>query len=296
MKKRRRLNKSEIVSRYRGFIGAIAVFLSNIHIFNFKKGTLYQGNVKSVCVPGLNCYSCPAATASCPIGAFQAVVGSSGFRFSYYITGILILFGTLFGRIICGLLCPFGWFQELLYKIPSKKLETKKVSFLTYIKYVVLALFVVLLPIALKDDVGLSIPYFCKYICPAGILEGAIPLSIANSAIRSALGILFSWKLIVLLSVVLLSILVYRPFCKWICPLGAFYSLFNKIALIKLSVDKNKCISCGKCKSACKMDVDVTENANNRECIRCTKCIKACPVSAISFKAFEKNKRSNNEK
>ena len=91
----------------------------------FLQGKLYQGGGKAVCVPGLNCYSCPGAAGACPIGAFQAVVGSSKFRFSYYITGILILLGVLLGRFICGFLCPFGWFQELLHKIPRPSCPPK---------------------------------------------------------------------------------------------------------------------------------------------------------------------------
>ena len=75
------------VARIRGWIQAIATLLTNIHISNLLKGKIYQGKIKTVCVPGLNCYSCPAATGACPIGAFQAVIGSSRFKFSYYITG-----------------------------------------------------------------------------------------------------------------------------------------------------------------------------------------------------------------
>ena len=112
---------SQLLARFRGWIQAGATLLTNLHLPNFLKGGLYQGAGKTVCVPGLNCYSCPAASGACPIGAFQAVVGSSKFSFSYYITGILILLGVLLGRFICGFLCPFGWFQELLHKIPTKK-------------------------------------------------------------------------------------------------------------------------------------------------------------------------------
>ena len=117
---------SQTMSRFRGWIQAGATLLTNLHLPNFLKGGLYQGAGKTVCVPGLNCYSCPAASGACPIGAFQAVVGSSKFSFSYYITGFLILLGVLLGRFICGFLCPFGWFQELLHKLPTKKLSTKK--------------------------------------------------------------------------------------------------------------------------------------------------------------------------
>ena len=199
-------------------------------------------------------------------------------------TGFLLLLGVLLGRFICGFLCPFGWFQELLHKIPTKKLSTKKLKPLTYLKYAVLLVMVVLLPAFLVNDVGMGDPYFCKYLCPQGVLEGAIPLSLANSGIRAALGSLFTWKLGILLVVIVLSVLFYRPFCKWICPLGAFYALLNKVSLVQMKVDQSKCISCGKCAKACKMDVDVTKSPNHTECIRCGMCVRACPTNAVHFR------------
>lgn len=272
------------MARFRGFIQAAATLITNIHLPNFVKGGIYQGAGKTVCVPGLNCYSCPAASGACPIGSFQAVVGSSKFNFSYYVTGTLILLGVLLGRFVCGFLCPFGWLQELLHKIPGKKLSTKRLKALTYIKYVVLLFAVVLLPVLVVNDLGMGDPFFCKYVCPQGVLEGAIPLAIANAGIRSALGHLFTWKLAVLIAVVVLSVLFYRPFCKWICPLGAFYALMNRVSLLGIRVDACKCVSCGKCSKVCQMDVDVVRAPNHAECIRCGKCIGACPVDAISYR------------
>ena len=275
---------SHLLARFRGWIQAAATLLTNIHLPNFFKGTLYKGDAKTVCVPGLNCYSCPAATGACPIGSLQAVIGSSKFSFSYYIVGILILFGVLLGRFICGFLCPFGWFQELLHKIPCKKFSTKKLKPLTYLKYVILLVMVILLPALAVNDVGMGDPFFCKYLCPQGVLEGAIPLSIVNSGIREALGDLFTWKFCVLVTVVILSVLFYRPFCKWLCPLGAIYGLMNKVSLCQMKVDKHKCVSCGKCAKACKMDVDVTKTPNHAECIRCGMCIRACPTKAVRYR------------
>ena len=170
-KKKKKLSP---LARFRGFILAGATLLTNLHLPNFAKGTLYQGGGKHVCVPGLNCYSCTGAAGACPVGAFQAVVGSSKFRFSYYITGILILIGVLLGRFICGFLCPFGWFQELLHKIPSPKLSTKKLKPLRYLKYAVLLVMVVLLPLLAVNELGMGDPFICKYLCPQGLLEGCL--------------------------------------------------------------------------------------------------------------------------
>lgn len=284
---------SLLLARFRGWVQAGAALLTNLHLPNFFKGRLYQGAGKAVCVPGLNCYSCPAASGACPIGAFQAVVGSSKFRFSYYITGTLILLGVLLGRFICGFLCPFGWFQELVHKLPTKKLSTRRLRPLTYLKYAVLLVMVVLLPALAVNEVGMGDPFFCKYLCPQGVLEGAIPLSLTNAGIRAALGTLFTRKLSILLAVAVLSVVFYRPFCKWLCPLGAFYALLNKVSLFQMQVDPNKCISCGKCAKACQMDVDITKTPNHTECIRCGMCVRACPTHAVAFRYGFGNGRQN---
>ena len=274
------LRVQDLLIRFRGWVQAGATLLSNLHLPNFLKGSLYQGAGKAVCVPGLNCYSCPAASGSCPIGALQAAVGSPQYRFSYYIVGFLMLLG----RAICGFLCPFGWLQELLHKIPTKKFSSRKLKPLRYLKYGILVVMVCMLPVLAANDVGIGDPFFCKYLCPQGVLEGAIPLSLVNPSIRAALGKLFSWKLSILLTIIVLSVLFFRPFCKWLCPLGAFYALLNRMSLFRMQVDRDKCVSCGKCAKACKMDVDVTKTPNHTECIRCGMCARACPTCAVHFR------------
>ena len=289
-------SNKNFLARFRGWIQAAATLLTNIPIPNLFKGKIYQGNVKTMCVPGLNCYSCPAATGACPIGAFQAVVGSSKFKFTYYITGFFILLGVLLGRFICGFLCPFGWFQDLLHKIPGKKFSTAKLKPLRYLKYVILVVFVILLPAFVTNSLGMGDPFFCKYICPQGVLEGAIPLALANSGIRAALGHLFTFKFTILALFIILSILFYRPFCKWICPLGAIYSLFNKVSFLKIQVDHEKCVGCQKCSRVCKMDVNVVDTPNHPECIRCGECMKACPTDAICYHyGFSTKKQAENK-
>lgn len=264
-------------------IQALWALLTNSYLIGFAQGKIYKGKLKNLCVPGLNCYSCPGAVGACPIGAMQAVIGSWNFKFTFYVTGFLVFVGALVGRFVCGWLCPFGLIQDLLHKIPfPKKLKTfRGDKLLRKLKYIILAVFVILLPMFLVDVLGQGAPYFCKLICPAGTLEGGIPLVLLNKSMHNVLGWLYVWKSVVLAITVFLSIIIYRPFCKYICPLGAIYSVFNPISVFQYRVDKNKCVSCGACWKACKMGCDPVKNANSLECIRCGLCKKVCPTGAI---------------
>ena len=260
-----------------------AAALFNGYAVGFAKGKIFTGKSKAFCVPVLNCYSCPGALGACPIGSLQAVLGGVNRHFPFYVLGFLILFGIVLGRLICGLLCPFGLVQDLLHKIPVPKLKVPKKADkpLRYLKYVVLAA-TVLLPIFLTTTAGIAPPYFCKYICPAGTLGGGIPLVSANPALQKVIGALFNWKVLVLIVIVVTSVFIHRPFCRYLCPLGAFYSLFNKFSFYQMHLDRNKCVDCKKCEHSCPMAVEVTKNINSMECIRCGKCKSVCPTKAIS--------------
>lgn len=268
---------------FRHGVQALWALVSNSYLCGFAQGKIYKGKLKNLCLPGMNCYSCPGALGSCPIGALQAVIGSWNFKFAFYVAGFLIFIGALVGRFACGWLCPFGLVQELLNKIPfPRKLKTfRGDKLLRKLKYVIFAVFVVLLPMFLVDLLGQGAPYFCKLICPVGTLEGGIPLTILNEGLRSAIGWLYTWKVAILVAVLVLSIIIYRPFCKYICPLGAVYSVFNPISVFRYRVDKEKCVSCGACAKACPMACDPVKNANSLECIRCGKCKQACAAGAI---------------
>ena len=264
-------------------IQAIWALLTNSYLLGFAQGKIYRGKLKNLCVPGLNCYSCPGAVGACPIGAMQAVIGSWNFKFAFYVAGFLMFVGALTGRFVCGWLCPFGLIQDLLHKIPfPRKINTfRGDKLLRQLKYVILLVFVILLPMFVVDVMGQGAPYFCKLICPAGTLEGGIPLVLLNRTMRGAVGWLYAWKNLLLLITIVLSMLIYRPFCKYICPLGAVYSVFNPISVFRYRVDREKCTNCKSCAKVCKMQVNPTENANHPECIRCGACKKTCPENAI---------------
>lgn len=274
----------KIKKHLRLWVQVLFAALTNGYAIGFLEGKIYTGPLKHLCVPGLNCYSCPGALGSCPIGSLQAVLGSRNYKISYYILGFLLLVGSIFGRFVCGWLCPFGLVQDLLHKIPfpwkRKNLPGHRV--LIWLKYVVLAAFVIVLPLLATDFLGQGDPWFCKYICPGGTLFAGLPLVITNETLRSAIGFLFDWKVLLLIVFLVGSLAYYRPFCKYVCPLGAVYSLFNPIAFYRYSVDETKCTSCGRCKKACKMDIAVWKEPNSRECIRCGDCMRACPEQAIT--------------
>lgn len=270
-------------SKIRLIIQACFAALSNGYVKGFAGGRIFEGKSKFLCVPGLNCYSCPGALASCPIGSLQATLNAREYRISLYVAGFLVVFGTILGRFVCGFLCPFGLVQDLLFKIPfvRKIRRLPGENGLRWLRFVFLSIFVILLPMFVIDITGLGEPWFCKFICPAGTLEGGVPLVLLNSAMRGAAGFLFKWKLLILIITLLSSIVIYRPFCRYVCPLGAIYGFFNKFSFYRIKIDTEKCTKCGACQKACKLDIPVWKNPDSMDCIRCGDCKITCPQKAI---------------
>ena len=266
-------------NKKRTAIQLAAALIQNANFKGFFTGRIYDGKTKSVCVPGLNCYSCPGAVGACPIGSLQNMLSGLRFKIPYYVVGLILFFGALCGRLICGFLCPFGLFQDLLNRIPFpfKTNKFRGDRILRMLKYVVLIVLVIILPICVKLT-----PFFCKYLCPSGTLAGIL-LAFSDTSLFEVFGSLFAWKACVLGIIVLSSVIIARPFCKYLCPLGAIYAPLNKVSLLHMECDTSKCISCGKCAKACYMGVDPSVNPNSTECIRCLKCVHDCPVKALSF-------------
>ena len=277
------VHRNRIVSRQR-IIQLISAALLNGYAAGFQKGKIFTGGTKAVCVPVLNCYSCPGALGACPIGSLQAAVGGVRHHFPFYVLGLLTLFGVVLGRAVCGLLCPFGLVQDLLHKIPvPKRRVPKRIDRpARFLKYVVLLVLVIGLPAFAVTGTGITPPYFCQYLCPAGTLEGGVPLMIANPVLRALAGRLFRWKALVLAAVAAASMVIPRPFCRYLCPLGAFYALFNRFSFYQMKLDESRCVGCGTCERACPMAVEVTKDINSGECIRCGKCRTVCPTGAIT--------------
>ena len=269
----------------RRLIQLYSALLHNAHLRGFIDGEIYQGKTKYACVPGFNCYSCPGAVGACPLGALQNALAAAGHRAGWYMLGILLLFGTILGRTICGWICPLGLIQELMHKLPTFKIRKSRVTrLLSYLKYVVLAVFVIAIPLYYGLTHDIPVPGFCKYICPAGTLEGAVGLlsNPANSGLFGMLDIYFTRKFVIMVIIGLSCIFCYRSFCRFLCPLGAIYGLFNRFCLTGVKVDTEKCNGCGACVRSCGMDV---KRVGDHECIHCAQCMDCCPKKAISLKA-----------
>ena len=259
----------------RRFTQLIAAVLYNCNFRGFVDGKIYKGDTKGLCAPGLNCYSCPGAVASCPLGSLQTALVNSRYRAPYYILGTLRLFGLFLGRFICGFLCPFGLIQELLHKLPSPKIRKSRVTrVLSYTKYVILAVLVIAIPL------WKLAPGFCKYICPAGTFEAGLPLTFKNDFLRKMTGVLFSWKVMLLTLVVVSCVICFRSFCRFLCPLGAIYSFFHPVSVFGVRVDPKLCTHCDACVRHCQMDI---RKVGDRECIHCGSCAEVCPTEAIHF-------------
>lgn len=277
----------KLIPSKRRIIQLYAALLHNANIKGFVTGEIFKGNSKNVCAPGLNCYSCPGAVAACPLGSLQNALAESKTKLPTYVLGIILLYCIIFGRTICGWLCPIGLGQELLYKIKTPKLKKNKVTrILSYFKYVLLFVLVIALPLIYGLQ-NLPFPAFCKYVCPAGTFEGAIFLVSHpnNKSFFSMLDVLFTWKFVLLVVFIVASVFIYRFFCRFFCPLGAIYGLFNRLSILGVKVNKEKCTSCNKCITNCKMDV---KTVGDHECIQCGECRKVCDANAIDWKTIGK--------
>ncbi|NLB08474.1 MAG: 4Fe-4S binding protein [Clostridiales bacterium] len=276
-KRNKKLKKRHLIQA----VGALAL---NGQLSGFVTGNIYTGAGKQICLPVLNCYSCPGALTSCPIGSLQAVANHPGFSFSYYIMGLIALFGIVAGRFYCGWLCPFGFLQDLLAKINKEKLQVKAKYDrpLRYLKYIILVFLVLLLPAVLTNSYGIGSPLFCKYICPSGTLGAGLPLLLLTPALRPNVGVLLAWKVLLALAVIMVCLYITRAFCRYVCPLGALLGLLQMAGFYRFSYDKASCISCQQCAKICPLGIDPMATQNGPECLRCRDCLQVCPTAALT--------------
>jgi len=228
---------------------------------------------RGVCFPVLNCWACPAAAFACPLGALQNAVADARVIvvLPLYILGSMIAVSAIFGRMMCGWLCPFGLFQELVGRLNRRPWTLPRWT--GYLKYAVLVGLVIVVPYLT------GIPWFCK-LCPQGALEGGILQPLLHAELRPLIGSWWYIKIAILLGVMLAAVFYRRPFCHAVCPLGALFSLFNRISLVRLRFEAEKCTDCGWCVQHCPQGIDPRRDLDSHLCIGCLECAK-CPFDAI---------------
>lgn len=267
------------------------------HLMQLCTALLYNANIfmpltgrglalpsDAVCVPGLNCQYCRYSTAGCPLGITQQALAGGFKAIAWQVWGLIILFALFCGRMICGWACPIGFFQDLTDKIPFPKIKKNICThYLSYLKYLLGVLFVLVLPFYTGYFTEKGVIAFCSLICPGNLMEAVILPNLLrgnwNNLALAANNSKFYWIMLLLLS----TLFIYRPFCRFICPLGAFYGFFNKFALVGIKLDTEKCINCKVCLKNCRMDI---KKVGDHECIGCGKCINKCPAKAIAFKSL----------
>jgi len=209
-------------------IQTASLFLLNPYIGNFFTGRLYTGSLKIFPFPVLNCWSCPAAVFACPIGALSNLVALK--KFPFYVLGITIL-ASYKKNIFCGYICPFGLFQELIYKIPFYKVSKKRGDIfskvylvldrpLKKLKYIALIILVLAVPFFFHKNI------FC-ILCPPAFLESSLPFLVTFPYLRDYIGFWFYFKVFVFVLFILLSLVIMRPFCRYFCPLKGAFDLVN---------------------------------------------------------------------
>ena len=243
---------------------------ANGYLKGFLSKAVYQGSGKGFCVPILNCYACPSAFFSCPLGSLQHFMVVHAVP--YYAMGYLGLIGAFVGRMPCGTLCPFGYFQELLYKLSSFKIHVPR--YLRSFRFAVLVSLVFVVPWLTAEN------WFSK-LCPMGTLIGGLPWVSISSEVRAMIRDLFWIKIALLIFFTASSVVAKRPFCQTTCPLGAIYSLFNRLSVVRLRWDASTCTHCDKCFEVCPMEIKVYEGENTGHCIRCLDCT-ACEAIAVT--------------
>lgn len=185
------------------------------------------------------------------------------------VIGLSLMLSVLFGPVICGFICPFGTLQDLGAKIGRKIFKDKYNTFipkrlnnkLKYLRYVTFILTIILTAtssIALLEMIN---PYH-------GFL------GIFNRRISMVALAMFTL-------IMSLSLFIHRPWCRYLCPYGAYLGLFNKIKVFRILRKKSTCVGCKKCSKNCPVGIDVHDKEEVRDlnCISCLECVNraVCP-------------------
>lgn len=225
----------------------------------------------NVCGPVYHCYACPLASFACPIGIMAEF---SAFHIvPFAAIGTLLLVGGLVGGFVCGWVCPFGFFQDLAGRVPTRKFRLP--PWTGYFRYVVLAATVFAIPYFF----GREHPLFICSICPAGATEAGIPSMLRSAAAGQPVVWPNAIKLGLLAALVVALFVKYRPWCTLLCPLGAVFGLCNRFSAAYMKVNKETCTSCGACTKICRFGVRPQKSISDPLCIRCLECTRCDAIS-----------------
>jgi len=268
-----RRSASEVKLKNKRKIAQITAFaVSNLGLLRILKTGF-------VC-PFLYCHGCPFAAFGCPVGILQSarelLIYGQGGALSFTI-GSLGVYGTIFGRAFCGWACPFGTLHDLLS--PTNRRKEVKTRNYWYVKYAILFLALALAWFALDT-------IFCKF-CPSGSLFASIPYPPREYLLYNRFSELrepFYIHMFTLALTVVLALLISRFWCRYLCPMGAIAGAFNKVSVVRISLDEKRCKKCDVCLEACGMGITELEDIGvSTDCILCGRCVEACPEKALRF-------------
>jgi hypothetical protein len=183
-------------------------------------------------------------------GIVSVITGVSVLTPGIIVICAVIVVTLLVGRAFCGQICPVGSLQELAYEVPAKKFVIRRTKILEIIR---LAVFLAAVIAAI---------YLIDLMAITGLYD-LFSLTISAGMVIAA-------------GIILLSVFLYRPVCRVVCPVGVLFSLFAEFSLFRLKRTET-CIHCKKCEKACPANT-AGEGASKRECYLCSLCKDACPV------------------
>ena len=261
-------SKSDGMAQRRNRIFRIVILLV-ILVFSTTLGILHQHPVG---------WKPAGVDAFCPFGGIESALSlvTTGRMLSriawssFTLLGAVLLLAVLFRRSFCGNLCPLGTLQEL-FGMLGKKILKKRYKLNTgidrtarYLKYAVLVVFVVLTWILGRLVIRPYDPWAAYH-------------HLTSADLFTEFGIGFG----ILAGSLIGSIFLERVFCKFLCPMGAFLGLINRIGRFRVKRNDETCIHCNKCDKVCPVNIRVSsvEQVQSSECINCNECVNVCPVA-----------------
>lgn len=235
----------------------------------------------NICGPVFHCYSCPLAMFACPIGVIANFSALHVIPFAAI--GMLVVLGAAFGSFICGWVCPFGFLQDLIAKVPTPKIALP--LWAGHLRYVVLVAFVLVIPYFW----GEAHPFFVCRLCPAGALEGAVPNMVSQAVAHQPITWPTGLKSAIVVMIVIAMFFVWRPWCTLFCPLGAIYSLLNHVSFLFLRFHPHKCIDCADCRSLCVDGTPAERRVDGLHCVRCAECTRCRSVTVETVLSLSDN-------